>query len=75
MVNDMQDNLILTIDPPNGEPKKAARAPAIPIKVCFLTIFLLVLLKTVLETNPPSAAQIATKGASGPRDPPPRIPN
>mmetsp|Transcript_60437 Transcript_60437/g.70684 ORF Transcript_60437/g.70684 Transcript_60437/m.70684 type:complete len:240 (+) Transcript_60437:654-1373(+) len=61
--------------PPRGLPKKAARAPAIPINVCFLTTLRLRCLKTRRDTNPPSAAQIATRGASGPRLPPPRIEN
>ena len=61
--------------PPSGTPKKAARAPAIPIKVCFLTTFLEVCLKTFLDKNPAVAAHIATSGASGPKLPPANIVN
>mmetsp|Transcript_8215 Transcript_8215/g.17177 ORF Transcript_8215/g.17177 Transcript_8215/m.17177 type:complete len:302 (+) Transcript_8215:403-1308(+) len=62
-------------DPPNGLPKNAARAPAIPISVCFRTTLRFLCLKTRRETKPPRAAQMATRGASGPSDPPPRMEN
>ena len=61
--------------PPRGTPKNAERAPAIPIKVCFLTTFLELCLKTFLDKNPAVAAQIATSGASGPKLPPANIVN
>ena len=61
--------------PPNGAPKNAASAPAIPIKVCFRTKLRLVQPNTRLDTNPPKEAHIATNGASGPKDPPPTMEN
>ena len=59
--------------PPRGAPKNAANAPAIPIKVCFLTTLTYFCRNSRRDTNPPSAPQIATKGASGPNEPPARM--
>ena len=57
-------------DPPRGTPKNADNEPAMPMKVCFLTTLVLRWLKTLWDITPAKAAQIATSGASGPREPP-----
>mmetsp|Transcript_35685 Transcript_35685/g.60790 ORF Transcript_35685/g.60790 Transcript_35685/m.60790 type:complete len:109 (-) Transcript_35685:1120-1446(-) len=59
--------------PPSGTPKKADNAPAMPIKVCFLTTLRLVCLKIDRDTNPAVAAHMATNGASGPKDAPAKM--
>mmetsp|Transcript_15646 Transcript_15646/g.38729 ORF Transcript_15646/g.38729 Transcript_15646/m.38729 type:complete len:207 (-) Transcript_15646:266-886(-) len=62
-------------DPPRGTPKNAASAHAIPHSVYLRTSSFSRTPAPTRASHPATDAQIATKGASGPSDPPPRIEN
>jgi len=59
--------------PPRGTPKKAASAHAIPDSVCARRRLRPETPKRTIDTQPAIDAQMATRGASGPREPPARM--